>query len=270
MGRKVPLRAGPSPWDVWVEGRYARFSDDRSNTDSDGYFGVLYAGTDLVLRPWLLVGALVQYDTMKQSSQVSAFEIDAKGWMAGPYATVQLGPNLYLQARAAAGTSSNSVSPFLTYTDEFSSRRWLASTTLVGRWQYGAWLFRPSASLAFVHDESQSYVDGAGATIPSLTSTLGQAKIGPEVAYRFAWRDGIAVEPHAGMQAIWNFASSGDAASFGGTLAGPEGLRGKAEVGIKVTLVDGIVAHVTTSYDGIGSTAYHAIEATAGIRLPLR
>ena len=42
--------------------------------------------------------------------------------MAGPYATIRLTEQMFLQARAAWGRSSNEVSPFLTYTDSFDSR----------------------------------------------------------------------------------------------------------------------------------------------------
>jgi hypothetical protein len=53
-------------------------------------------------------------------------------WMAGPYATVRLSENLFWQVRGAWGQSSNTVSPFLTYTDSFDITRWLVSSTLTG------------------------------------------------------------------------------------------------------------------------------------------
>ena len=102
--------------------------------------------------------------------------------MVGPYATLRLTEHLFWQARAAWGRSNNEVSPFLTYTDKFETDRWLVSSTLTGRWNFGPWVFRPSLSMAYMEDAAKSYTDTFGAVIPEVKSRLGQAKAGPEIA----------------------------------------------------------------------------------------
>jgi hypothetical protein len=81
--------------------------------------------------------------------------------------------------------------------------------------------------------------------------------------------NGTLVEPHLAASAIWNFESSGSAAGFGGTLVGPEELRGKIEAGVGVHVINGITLDVAASYDGIGSQDYEASSVSAGIRVPM-
>jgi hypothetical protein len=258
-----------SPFDVWVEGHYADFSDARNpNGDSDGHFGVVYLGADYVLSPSILVGALVQYESMDQSSRTGAFDIEGKGWMAGPYATIRLADNLFYQGRAAWGRSDNDISPFLTYTDSFSTNRWLVTSKLIGQWAYDGWDIRPAAEIAYIEDRSDSYTDSLGVQIPGMTVSLGQFTIGPEISRRFAFAGG-AVEPRVGLEAIWNFESSDDVADFGGTLAGPQEVRGRVELGIAAQLTDGLTLDLSSSYDGIGSDNYDALTGRAMLRMPL-
>lgn len=269
-GLKLPSKQATfSPFDLWVEGHYLDFSDDRTSEDSDGQFGVVYVGADYVLAPWLLVGALVQYDTLEQESREGQYKIKGHGFMAGPYATVRLSENVFLQGRAAWGTSENEVSPFLTYTDEFDTDRWLVSGTLKGDWEYGPWLFRPSASLSYIEDASEAYTDSLGVRIPGLESSLGQVKAGPEISYRTELSDGSRIEPHLSVEAIWNFESSDEVVDFGGTLEGPEEVRGRIEAGIKGQLSNGMSLDLSGTYDGIGSNSFEAIGGKVLARVPL-
>ena len=258
-----------NPLDIWVEGQFQSFTDDRNKADTDGHFSVFYLGTDYVVSPQFLIGALVQYDTMQQTSQTQGYDIKGKGWMAGPYATVRLSDNLFLQGRAAWGRSDNEVSPFLTYTDTFTTTRWLATSTLIGRWRFGDWQLRPSATVAYIEDVSEAYTDKLGVGIPSVKAALGQMKAGPEVSYRFEGANGTVIEPRLGVQVIWNFASTNKAASFGGTLAGPEEVRGQVEIGLRAQSKDGFGLDISGSYDGIGSSEYRALGGKATVRIPL-
>jgi outer membrane autotransporter protein len=201
---------------------------------------MLSIGTDYVLNRSLLVGAMVQFDSMKQRSNSDATDVRGSGWMAGPYATVRVSENLFWQSRAAWGQSTNTVSPFVTYSDRFATERWLASSTLTGRWDLGAWSFRPAASVSYMEDAAQSYIDTFGVAIPFVKSRLGQAKAGPEVRYRFDL-GGMVFEPHAGAQVIWNFAHDTAAVGFASAndASGPVGTRGRAELGLRAMTLGG-------------------------------
>ncbi len=268
-GAKTGAKRAFSPLDIWAEGHFLSFADNRNNADSDGHFGVFYVGADYIVKPWLLVGLLAQYDTMHQRSTTQVFDIKGSAWMAGPYATVRLSENIFLQGRLAAGRSTNEVSPFLTYTDTFSTKRWLATTALVGRWQVGNWQIQPSASLAYIEDVSEAYTDSLGVGIPGLKASLGQFKAGPQFSYRHVLAGGTLLEPRFGAELIWNFTASDKVADFGGTLSGPEELRGRIELGLRTQFTNGVGLDLSGSYDGIGSDSFHALGAKATVRVPL-
>ncbi len=278
LGYNLSARAGtpgaarPNPFDIWVEGKYASFSDSRANADLTGHFGLFSIGANYVLSPSLLVGTFVQFDSMQQRSDSKATDVRGTGWMAGPYATLRLSRNVFWQVRGAWGQSSNTVSPFLTYTDSFDSTRWLVSSTLSGRWTSGPWALRPAASVSYMEDAAKSYTDTFGTMIPAVTSRLGQAKAGPDVAYRYQLTRDVLIEPHAGLQVIWNFASDTTADGFGqmnGGPIGPGGIRGRAEIGVRATQSGGIGLDLSGSYDGIGAGGYNAVTGKATVRIPL-
>jgi len=265
------------PFDIWVEGKYTNFRDNSlagsASGMRDGQFGLVSVGADYVFSRWLLVGVMGQFDILTPTSHAQGNEASAngRGWMVGPYATLRLTDNLFWQARGAWGQSSNEVSPFGTYTDKFDSERRLASSTLVGRWGFEAWQFRPSVSVAYMEDVAQSYTDTFGIVIPEVKSRLGQAKAGPEIGYRYQFNPDLTIEPHVGMQAIYNFA--GDTTSSLGVVAGqnvgPDGVRGRIEIGQRAITSGGIAVDMSASYDGIGAKGYEAYSARAQVHLPL-
>lgn len=268
-------RHRPDALDVWVDGRYASFHDNRNAADNDGHFGILSAGVDYVLSPSVLAGVFLQADSMASRSASRSTEARGNGWIAGPYATLRLSQNLFLQARAGWGRASNEVSPFLTYTDSFGSERWTASTTLAGRWSSGAWSFRPSASLSYFEETSAAYVDTFGTSMPQVRTRIGQARSGPEISYRFEGVPGfpgVVIEPRAGLHAIWTFAEETTAAGLGqiaGEQAGPAGVRGRAEIGLRAATPDRYTLDLSAGFDGIGSVSYSAVAARALVRIPL-
>ena len=122
---------------LWIEGKFAAFGDQRNGADIRGSFGLLYIGIDSIVNRSLLVGTYVQFDSMRQNSLSQLNSIEGTGWMIGPYATARLSENVFLQGRAAWGLSNNIVSPFLTYSDEFRSERWLTASLFQG-WTWTA------------------------------------------------------------------------------------------------------------------------------------
>ena len=82
---------------------------------------------------------------------------DGRGWMAGPYVSARLTQNLYFDARALWGRSSNHIDPLGAYTDSFEGNRALASAKLTGRWAFGGLTFQPSAELIYFTEEQEAY-----------------------------------------------------------------------------------------------------------------
>jgi hypothetical protein len=88
-----------SPFDVSIDARYVSFRDKRASRDLDGHFG-LVSIADYVTSRTLLVGAMAQFDSMRQRSHLQTSEASGRGWIAGPYATLRLAENVFWQARA--------------------------------------------------------------------------------------------------------------------------------------------------------------------------
>lgn len=260
-----------SPLDIWVEGSYGGFRDKHSAAGFDGHFAMLTAGADYVVNPSFLIGAYARFDDMMQRSDTDQTDMKGRGWMAGPYATLRLAPNMFWQARGAWGRSSNEVSPYLTYVDKFDSSRWLAATSLTGRYAVGAWTLTPSAMVSYFEDRSLAYQDTFGVTIPSVTSRLGQFKVGPQVTYKFKSSTDLLIEPRFGVQVIWNFAAETrvDGLVDIGDAGGPGGVRGRADAGVRAVMGNGIGFDLSGSYDGIGSSSFSAATGRAAVRIPL-
>jgi outer membrane autotransporter protein len=266
----LPLHAAPPRWDIWVQGNLTNFNvDGRAGADK-GHFGLIYAGADYLLSPRVLVGALVQFDSLEQRSAAQATRVSGNGWMAGPYTTIRLTNHLFLQARSAWGTSDNKVSPYTTYQDDFETQRGLARGGLVGHWQWGPWQFRPQASIAYLVETQKAYVDSLGIAIPGQTVALGQAKFGPEVAYRYRRPDGTVIEPRLALEGIWNFDRHTNSTLFISEEGVGEELRGRVELGVRMTTAAGMTLGASASYDGLGSGDYSAVSGRLLLTIPLR
>jgi outer membrane autotransporter protein len=121
-----------------------------------------------------------------------------------------------------------------------------------------------------MEDTSAAYVDSLGVTVPGVKVSLGQFKAGPEVSYRYTLPSGTVIEPRLGAHVIWNFDASELPVDLGGTLTGPEGVRGRIEVGLGLKLYDGVMIDLGAAYDGIGTGGdFSAVTGKATVRVPL-
>jgi outer membrane autotransporter protein len=259
-----PMR---SAFDIWVEGAIAHFNDGEGQSQRHGHLGVVYFGADYKLQPNVLVGALVQYNNNSHAFDTLAGGGSDSGWMVGPYTTVRLSRNLFFQARAAWGKTDVKVDLDDALRDSFDAERWLVRGTLLGQWRHGAWQFRPRASIGYVEERQESYVSSIGDTIPSQTIALGQAKLGPEVAYRHRLANGAVVEPRLLVEGIWNFLRDGGSLSIDDLAVGDE-FRARAEAGISLRTPGGAIVGAAVSYDGIASSEYQAVGGKLRVQVP--
>jgi autotransporter-like protein len=254
-------------FDVWVEGAISRFSDGSDQSERHGQLGVIYIGADYRLSPSLLVGTLVQFNETSHSFDALPSGGSDRGWMIGPYATVRLSNNLFFQARAAWGKTDVKLDLDSTHQDSFDAERWLVRGTLLGQWRWGSWQFRPRASVGYIEERQESYASSLGATIPSQTVALGQAKAGPEIAYRYRLANGSIVEPSLLVEGIWNFLRDGGSLSIDDLAVGDK-VRGRAEAGIALRTPGGTAFGAAVSYDGIGSSDYQAVGGKLRVQVP--
>ncbi|MGA7972355.1 MAG: autotransporter domain-containing protein [Pseudolabrys sp.] len=266
---KAP-RLTPAPdINVWLETHYLHFGGSLGNVDNHGNFGILYLGADRLLTPSVLLGALMQIDWANEASAAAGSSASGKGAMAGPYVSVRLAPDLFLDARAAWGLSANNVDPLGSYTDNFSTDRWLAHAKLTGNWRWGGFRFTPSAALGFMQEHQRAYTNAVGAAIPDQTVSLGRLSFGPEIARRFVDADGTYYEPMAALTGQWDF-DRPELASLTGTTISSQAFRGQAQAGLMVHRPDGIALRIVATYDGVGDNGLHAFGGQFWLNLPIR
>ncbi|MFK7940732.1 MAG: autotransporter domain-containing protein [Roseovarius sp.] len=234
-------------WDAWFEAQYKKF-DAGADT---GHFAIAYFGADYLVTSDLLVGAMFQIDDMEDRSSTLNSSVNGTGWMVGPYMTARIGPNLYFDGRVAAGTSTNDISPFNTYTDEFTTDRWMAMAGVTGEYQAGSWTIQPGASLSYFEEKQNSYIDGVGVLIPSQVVSLGQIKIGPTFTGQFQTNDGTSYAPYMSLDAIYNFGDTKGVTVTNLDTASTDGWRGRVQAGVDFNLKGGTSISLGGSYDGI-------------------
>jgi outer membrane autotransporter protein len=265
----VALRPG---FDIWVEGQISRYNDDIGGINREGDFRILYVGADYILAPGILIGALVQIDDTNEdiNGSTRTGEIDGTGWMVGPYFGARLLDNLFFDARAAWGQSDNDI-----WIDDaagfrrgsFDTDRWLATATLTGVHNHGAWRFSPEIGLAYGHESYDTYKNSIGQTVTAGDADIGRLTGGLEVAYRMQTSNGTIVEPMVGIEGIWNFDS--DDLVINDVLQNSDDNRAKVEAGVLVRTPSGWGIRAAGNYDGIGGDDFDSYGGSLWLNIPL-
>ena len=210
---------------------------------------MVYVGADHLISPSVLIGALVQYDWMNESGINSS--ASGVGFMAGPYMSAKLAPELYFDARLAWGTSGNTIRPFGTYEDAFSTHRWLAQAKLTGNWVWENFRLTPSLGHTYIEERQRAYTDSLGVFIPAQTIALGRVTFGPEIAQRYVALDGTNYEAQLALHGIWDYLVPSRSPTSGGNIH-RERLHAIAQAGILVRRPSGVSFRAAITYDGIG------------------
>jgi len=262
-------RKGGDKFDIWVEGQSSYYTNDGIDGRRKGRASVLYAGSDVVVAPGVIVGALYQRDWLRESATTLGQNRDGAGWMAGPYIGMRLTKSIYFDARYAWGTATNNVDPLGAYTDTFSTARKLASARLTGDWTRGAWRFRPSADLTYFTEVQKSYVNQIGIDIPESRISLGRVTFGPEIGYRMQLPNQMVLEPYVGLKGVWDFVKSKDVRASGVALA-PDVFTGRVELGASLKTESGVSFRAVGAYDGLGTSNYRAWQGQVFVVVPIK
>ncbi len=262
-------RVSPQPTiNAWIEAHFSAFRSADGGLDNRGRFAVVYAGVDYLLTPNVLVGALIQFDWMKESANTLSSTVDGHGTMGGPYISLRLTPDIFLDSRFAWGMSNNNVNPFGYYTDTFSTDRWLAHAKLSGNWRWDDFRVTPSVAVDYAQERQHDYTDSLGFLIPSQTVSLGRLSFGPEIGRRFVAANGVVYEPMASLIGQWDFVKT-EVIGLNGLPADSDRLHAKAMVGLQARSPNGFSAKVAGTYDGIGNSSFQSTGVEFWLSVPL-
>ena len=251
-------------WDIWSEGRIAFFD---SNSGQTGSMGVIHTGIDYLVNEELLLGLRAQFDWMGQDFAETSGNVNGTGWMAGPYAMVKLGDNFYFDVSAVWGSSVNSISPYGTYIDEFTTTRWMINGSLVGEFTADNWTFRPTVSLLYIDEYQYGYTDSMSVAIPDQSVSLGELRFAPRISYENQLENGDLLVPWAEISGIYAFGGSSNP-GVSSLAAKTMGISGGVKAGIDLKTVGGAMLNISGQYEGIGSGA-SSYGASLGLSAPL-
>ena len=207
-------------------------------------------GTHATFAEGFVVGGMVQFDHVSTSNGATGSK--GTGWLAGPYAVMQLpGQSLVAQARLLVGRAANSAVGVGGATGDYASARFLAQFGLTGKMQQGKVTVKPKLQASYSREQSEAYTDSLGTAIPSQTDAIAQVTAGFDAAMPIDLPSGPA-ELTFGAADVWSNTVSGAAAAY-------EGHRGRIAAGIRQVLASGASLTMEASYDGIGSGDYESI-----------
>ena len=131
------------------------------------------------------------------------------------------------------------------------------------------WRLSPNVAAIYFEEDQKAYTDSLGVTVPSQTVSLGRVTFGPEVSYVFQG-DGMEVEPHIGIQGIWDFDKAEIVDLTSGLAAGSSAdLRARVEAGLSFRFANGASLTGEGFYDGIGVDDLDMYGGSARLTVPL-
>lgn len=252
-------------WDVWSEGQVARFDDAVSD---DGLFAILHAGVDYRASEKVLLGLAASIDWTEQANTANSGDVSGTGWMLGPYATVRIDEQLFVDLRAAWGQSSNSINPFGTYTDSFDTTRWLVAGSVGGDYAYGSWTLNPIVSVQYLSERQDAYVDSLSVAIPSQTVAQGDVRFEPRLSYLHKFDDGTRLRPWVRVSGVYTFGDGGNA-SVGSLARAFEGLTASVQTGLEMHAAGGASLALSGQMDGFGANDAQSYGASVSVSVPL-
>ncbi|WIY24372.1 hypothetical protein [Parasedimentitalea psychrophila] len=244
---------------VWFQLKGAWSKD--GNTNSSAAFGVL--GSHRNISETVLLGAMLQFDHLSQDDGVLTAE--GNGWLAGPYVVAKMADQpLFLEARLLYGQSSNTVSPFGTYADNFDTTRLLTQIKVTGSYEQGRTRLSPYLNAAYAADEQEAYQDSLGNLVPLQKIELMQIAVGLDVAQPVLLKSGD-LELRAGISGIWS--NTGGTEVAGTVLPGYAGWRSKVNLGLNYVSNNSGTFTVSTFLDGLGAEGYESSGLNLGYSL---
>ena len=212
--------AGLSPFNIWIDGTFMLHNRDQ-NGGNWGSFGMVSAGADYLLSEQALIGLAFHYDRMTDPTNADA-TLTGNGWLAGPYASFEIGKGVFWDTGLFYGGSSNRIDTAF-WDGSFDTQRWLFDSAITGQWQLDAMTtLAPKLRTVYFAETVQDYAatNGNGDVLDIRGSTTEQLRVslGAEIARQFTLENGSTLTPRLGLTA--GFAGLKGSRAFGQVSAG--------------------------------------------------
>ena len=209
-----------SPFNIWIDGAFLAHNRDE-NGSRWGSFAMINAGADYLLTEKALVGLSFHYDRMTDPTDADA-ELTGNGWLAGPYASLEVAHNIFWNASLRYGGSSNDIDTRF-WDGTFDTTRWMADTSITGQWDIDAdTIFTPNLRIVYFSESVDDYsvMNDAGGTIDieGFDEEQFRVSLGAEVARSFTLESGATLTPKLGVTG--GFSGLDGTGAFGSLTAG--------------------------------------------------
>lgn len=211
----------PSAFNIWIDGAFLAHSDKDINGAKWGSFAMINMGADYLLNERALFGLSFHYDHMTNPTDEDA-ELKGNGWLAGPYASFEIGKGVFWNSSLLYGGSSNDIDTMF-WDGAFETRRWMADTSIDGQWDLGNdTILAPKLRAVYFSEKVEDYTIGNAAgdtiTIDGFDAKQFRVSLGAEIARSFILESGAMLKPRLG--ATGGFAALDGSGTFGMIKAG--------------------------------------------------
>jgi len=196
--------AASAPFNVWIGGAFLAH-DDKNRKDSSskwGSFAMINMGVDYLLSDKALIGLSFHYDRMTDPTDQDA-NLTGNGWLAGPYASLELGKGVFWNGSLRYGGSNNTINTQF-WDGSFKTTRWMADTSIEGQWNLDEeTTLSPKLRMIYfsekVDDYSVKNSAGDRIDIDGFNEDQFRVSLGAEIARSFQLENGAKVTPKLGV-----------------------------------------------------------------------
>lgn len=190
-----------SPFNVWIDGTLLAHNRDQ-NGGKWGSFGMVSVGADYLLSEKALFGLSFHYDRMTDPTKEDA-ELRGNGWLAGPYASFEIGKGVFWDTSLLYGGSANDIDTAF-WDGTFDTSRWMFDTSINGQWNLDDMtVLTPRLRAVYFSEEVDAYdvANDAGDRLEIEGFTMEQFRVslGAEIARSFILGNGLILTPSLGL-----------------------------------------------------------------------
>jgi hypothetical protein len=188
-------------FNIWLDGSVQLYRDD--GTGDWGTFGLLNLGADYLVSDHLLLGLSLHVDRMTDPTDEDE-QLTGLGWLAGPYASMEIARDIFLDTSFRYGGSANDIEAG-DWTGDFDTTRWMADMELSGQWQVEPdTVLTPAMRIVYFDEKVDAYEisDGAGSIlgIEGFNERQLRANLGLDLTRDIELANGLTLSPSAGVK----------------------------------------------------------------------
>jgi hypothetical protein len=189
-----------SPFNIWIDGTFLAHNREE-NGNKWGNFAMVSAGADYLLSDKALIGVSFHYDRMTDPTNEDA-TLTGNGWLAGPYASFEIGKNVFWDTSLLYGGSANDIDTQF-WDGTFDTSRWLFDTSIKGQLNLDeVTVLTPKLRAVYMSETVDDYevTNGAGdiLDLDGFTSEQLRASLGAEISRQVTLDNDLVLTPKIG------------------------------------------------------------------------